>query len=458
MTTENQTIQSRMERMRRKLEIAEGRDESLAKGRDESQVAFSDDIHYHSIGNSLKQLAVAVMSRGLTEITADLVSEGKATPYLENAIPWADGAKFPQEETSMHQKFKVTAPNGEQVWVTGKSVSDVFNNYASRYSTVEKVNAQASTLTVRQFVEETYQSAFIDGLADTTRENYRLFLELNILPFMGDMKLTDVNVSTIQSFYNWMATASERGRKKNLNEQTIKRVGGLTSRIFSVALDMGYIKETPFKSTLLKIKAEKAGHHKALPVAEIDRVKREISTLADDEERLYMGLLVYTGMRKEEILGLHWDDVMLQEQYCVVEWTVTYPTNSKGCLSHTTKTETSKRTVILPTPLIEIMKPLAKARGLVFGGDEPWCYSKSTRIFARAKKHLNIKEYNNHDFRATYATQLKESGMTSAEVADLLGHADTRMVETTYAPTRHEGVMKKLERVERLNTNYQALD
>ena len=69
---------------------------------------------------------------------------------------------------------------------------------------------------------------------------------------------------------------------------------------------------------------------------------------------------------------------------------------------------------------------------------------------------MNIKEFGNHDFRTTYSTQLKESGMTSAEVADLMGHADTRMVETTYAPIRHEGVMKKLERVERLNTNYQA--
>ena len=41
--------------------------------------------------------------------------------------------------------------------------------------------------------------------------------------------------------------------------------------------------------------------------------------------------------------------------------------------------------------------------------------------------------------------------MRSALVADLLGHADTRMVETTYARTRHEGVTKQRQAVGNLN-------
>lgn len=40
-----------------------------------------------------------------------------------------------------------------------------------------------------------------------------------------------------------------------------------------------------------------------------------------------------------------------------------------------------------------------------------------------AFKKLGISEYNNHDRRATYATQLKGSGCFSAIVADLMGYA-----------------------------------
>ena len=69
---------------------------------------------------------------------------------------------------------------------------------------------------------------------------------------------------------------------------------------------------------------------------------------------------------------------------------------------------------------------------------------------------MGIENYNNHDYRATYATQLKESGLTSAQVADLLGHADTRMVETVYAVSRESGIRKQLGRVNELNRSYEA--
>lgn len=61
------------------------------------------------------------------------------------------------------------------------------------------------------------------------------------------------------------------------------------------------------------------------------------------------------------------------------------------------------------------------------------------------------KLYNNHDWRATFGTQLKEANLSSAQVADLLGHADTRMVETVYAVTRHQGVMKHQNLLNALN-------
>lgn len=47
---------------------------------------------------------------------------------------------------------------------------------------------------------------------------------------------------------------------------------------------------------------------------------------------------------------------------------------------------------------------------------------------------------------------IKKKDQSSALGTDLLRHADTRMVETTYARTRHEGVMKQRQAVENLNS------
>ena len=82
----------------------------------------------------------------------------------------------------------------------------------------------------------------------------------------------------------------------------------------------------------------------------------------------------------------------------------------------------------------------------------PTSYSTAQRTYHAAFKKLGILgKFNNHDWRSTFDTQLKEHGLSSAIVADLLGHADTRMVETTYARARHEGIMKQRAAVEALN-------
>ena len=268
------------------------------------------------------------------------------------------------------------------------------------------------------------------------------------------MSIATVTVADVQNFYHWMASAKDHGRKKNINEASIKRISALAERIFKVALELDLITKTPFKHSLLTIRAEKASHHKALPDAEIDRVKKEIPFLESDDQRAYMGFLAYTDMRKEEILGIHWEDINLDEQFCSIEWTVTYPDNNKPVVRHETKTESSTRISLLPTPLICILRPLQKASGFVFGGENAWCYSKANRTFNRARKALNIVKYDNHDFRTTQATQRSEAGMDNKANADLMGHADTRMVETVYARRRKEGIMKQLATIEAMNAEY----
>ena len=309
--------------------------------------------------------------------------------------------------------------------------------------------------TLREFIDKEYRPAFISNLGLTTQANYESYIKLNILPFMGDMRLNEINVATIQKFYDWMANASSLGRRKNLNKNTITRVSGLLGRIFRVALEMGLVSESPMKRTLLRIDAEEGTHHTALPDEEIMRIKREIPLLAVRNERLFMALLAFTGMRPEEIMGLKWEDVHLERQYAEVKRAVIYPRKHAPIIK-STKTKKSERTVLLPKVLVEILRPCVKESGFVCGDEEPWTWTVLDNIKNRAYKKLKIKGFSNYDFRSTFGTQLKESGLSSAIVADLMGHSDTRMVETVYARRRHSGIMKQLDAVEAINSGITA--
>ncbi len=352
---------------------------------------------------------------------------------------------------SQKKRYKVSLPSGDTLWLQGNTISEAFWDGWEKYSSLSDESGQTTKcLTVREFIIQKYKPAFFDTLKDTTRITYEQYLNLNILPFLGDYPMNQVKVDTIQKFYNWMATASQRGRKADLNKNTIERVRGLTSRIFKVAQEMGIISDTPFKNTILRIRAASGTHHNALDDDTVTRIKREIPLLEDEEEKLYMTLSVFMGMRPEEVMGLCWEDLNLEHSFGYVRRAVTYPDNSKPCID-TPKTEKSVRTILITSIPKRVLTSTLQVSGFILGGEQPWCYSHKERVRRRAFDHLDLKGVTPYDFRATFATQAKESGLTSAQVADLLGHADTRMVETVYARTRHNSVMKQLDAIERLN-------
>lgn len=363
-----------------------------------------------------------------------------------------------QYTMSSKQQFRVTLPDGRKVFATGDTVDGAFSSFAKKYGRLyqqeEPMQEKKECPTLKEFTKSVYRPSFMANLKPTTRRSYEYVLKAYVMPFLGDMRMDEITVAVIQDFYNKLASAQEYGYQKNLNAKTIERIRGLVSRIYSVAVEMKVVDETPFKNHLLKIRAERGAHHKALPDEEIDRVKREIPLLEDDEIRLYFAVLAYTGMRREEIMGLRWENIDLEKGVAYVRCTVTYPGCNKAVVQDDAKTEHSIRPVILPVPLVQILKPMQKESGYLYGGEEPWCYSRFSRRYEEGKRLLRIERFNNHDFRTTYGTQLKESGMSSALVADMMGHADTRMVETVYARTREEGILKQRAYLNELNEKY----
>ena len=350
-------------------------------------------------------------------------------------------------------KQRVTLPTGEAIWCTGESIGDMLSNLLSRLS-MNPPAAKKPAPTLRAFVDTVYRPNFINGLAATTCANYETYLAQYILPFMGDMRMDEITVGTMQAFYDWMAL----GRERTLNCKSIDRVGGLAGRIFAVAKAQRLIGDTPYQKILLRNKGRKAGHHKSLPDEEVDRIKRAIPTLEDERQRLYMGLLVYTGMRREEILGVRWETINLQAGYGEIEKVVVYPANRVATVKDNPKTETSERIFIIPRPLREILEPCKRESGFVIHGrtpEEPAAHKTMQRTYTRAFRLLGINgRFDNHDWRATYAIQLKDAGLTSAQGADVMGHADTRMFDTVYAPARKQSILKHKDAVEKINAAY----
>lgn len=324
----------------------------------------------------------------------------------------------------------------------------------SKFQVFLKHLEENKLITLDNFINTVYYKGFLPKKASVVT-TYKFFISKYISPKLGAKYLTDITVYDIQDMMDWMANGSKNGLRKDIVAGTIDRVKGLLSHIFNIAIDMKYMNDNPVKSTLLKNNGTDSEHHVALTDEDITEVKKKIPSLPNERQRLCMGLIAYTGMRPEEIRGLMWDDIHCEEQYIEVKRAVTYAGKGRHANVDTPKSKSSIRTVYIPKPLLDIFNGSKKEGGYIIHGKDnysPIPQATWKRMIDSAFECLGIKgKYVPYDFRATYATQFKENGMTSAQVADLMGHADTRMVETIYARTRHQSIMKHAKEIEELN-------
>lgn len=348
---------------------------------------------------------------------------------------------------------RVQLDNGIIRWASGNNKQELFRCIAQIL--VGPQVDPAKRITLEEFVEQKYKPTYFKTLAATTRANYEQYLRLNIYPYMGYMYLTDIDILTIQGFYNWMAEAGSRGRKKDLNKNTIDRISGLLSRILRIAVALKYIDESPINRDLLKNNGQKASTHKPLRNADINRVRNGIPKLKLERQRLFVVLLAYTGMRPEEILGLRWECVDLENGVCHMIRTVTYPDKNRPVVQEGGKTELSVRQIILVPDVIAVLSQVENKTGYVVHGRDtmsPCPRSTYVKTYSEAFTQIGIKGYEPYDFRTNFATECCESGFTAKQTADMMGHTDTRMVEKVYAKRRLEGVVQYREALSRMMT------
>jgi len=386
----------------------------------------------------------------LADMLPGLLQSSLANLHLDNIMqePYASPC---EGDTDMASKFRATYTYTDPLGVphtirlNGQSKQDTdlqFQQFLGQPAQPVKKHVK----TLRQFILEDYRPAFTTNLCPTTLKSYTLFEEKYIFPNIGDKPLDAVTVKDIQTLMDWLAYGEKNGLQKNIVAGTIDRVKGHLATIFEIAKEMGLISDTPVKNKLLKNNGEDSTHHKAMLPAEYAEVRKKALSLNNPRHQLYACLLAYTGMRIEEILGLKWELINLDEGYCIVQEVVTYPDKSLPFVDPEPKTESSARTVILPPPVVDVFRKHFKPSGFVLSAgrnpQEAMPYVTYQRMYRETFRELGIYgKYTNHDFRASYATWLKESGVEISSAADLMGHKDTRMMSRVYAPTRHESII-----------------
>lgn len=207
---------------------------------------------------------------------------------------------------------------------------------------VPEATYKGDTMTLDTFFYGDFQNTQISN-TESQKNTLKAWYRPQIQPLLGNRPLSSITYEDLQGLLSTL----------DLSCSTLKHYRGMLRHIFSYALKREYIRKDP--SIALKIPRHKLAEVKPkLPAtAEHYRLLYEVSK--DDWCGIIIPLLFETGMRKEEILGLTWEDV--KETYIDVNkaYASTKGGNGSPKLKEP-KTEASNRQIPISPALRKALK------------------------------------------------------------------------------------------------------
>ncbi len=165
----------------------------------------------------------------------------------------------------------------------------------------------------------------------------------------------------------------------------------------------------------------------------------------------FFRLLAYTGMRKGEVLALHWSDIDFEKAQVDIYRTMS-PTKEDSKHIDSTKTEESDRTIPIDSGTLEILKKWrakqGKVTGIVFtnSNDDYYIHTHPLKKLYSVIDRHNLSKVDIHAFRHTHCSLLAEAGVSPREAMERLGHKD---IGTTMNIYTHVSKNKKIETIDK---------
>lgn len=291
-------------------------------------------------------------------------------------------------------------------------------------------------ITIRSWLDTWMEDYKKHELRRTTFEVYKILIDAHIVPALGGATIQGLRPENIQKLYN-------NKLAEGLSPKSIRHIHTILRGALRQAMKNRLISYDVSESVTLP--ALKKGQARALTL------KEQAKFLAAAEDNpLYPAfmLLMTTGLRRGELLGLRWRNVNLTKKYLEIE--ENFVPVKGGAVYQQPKTEKSKGKVPLIKPAVECLKKHRQqmlAEGL-YDKDRPvFCNDAGGPIMPRSFNHRfeKLREKAGvgkavtvHSLRHTYATRLLELGVSLKEVQELLRHAELSTTADIYAHVSEE--------------------
>ena len=286
-----------------------------------------------------------------------------------------------------------------------------------------------------------YQNYSKPGIRPTTRQDYENWVYHHLIPGVGHIPLSKLTQADLQQFFNHMKQHGRRTHVETKGEAMADHSVRSCHAVCRMALDRAVqedlIRKNPAEGC--KLPTLKSREMRVLTHEEMQRFL--IQAKEEGYYELYL-LELTTGLRRGELLALQWDDFDMETGVLKISRQI-YPVKGKLIINDP-KTKAAVRTIILPPPMLEVLKEYKKE---IFS---PWIFPSRVKpdqpmdpgyvrkrlqgILARS----GCKKVRFHDLRHTFATMALEHGMDVKTLSAIIGHVSSSTTLNIYAHVTDE--------------------
>lgn len=287
-------------------------------------------------------------------------------------------------------------------------------------------------------LEVLFERWFVDVMARevvrSTIDNYRSIVKFHILPTLGRKKVDELTVAEVDRL---LAAKIASG----LSPSTVHRIRAVLSQCLDQGIRWGV---TPRNVARLS-RSPKLIRPEGRTLSP-EQARGLLASLRGHRNEALYTLMLSTGMRRGEALGLKWGDVDLEGG--VVRIRRSLKREGGHIVTADTKTLKSRRAVNLPEPVVELLarhrEQQEKQRvdlgaawvetGFVFTSSigTPIDPRNLYRDFQKVCENAGLSHWHPHELRHSAASLMLASGVKLQVVSQVLGHSSIRMTADVY--------------------------
>ncbi len=167
----------------------------------------------------------------------------------------------------------------------------------------------------------------------------------------------------------------------------------------------------------------------------------DLNDLSKDSDRAWLALLISLPLRPEEALGLRWQDFDPEKRTLLIRCTVTHPDRNIPEFKERTKTDASRRTLVLPESIVPYLGKPGRDSDFIVGGEKPLSYTEVERMRSRIRRETGFDDkITPRRFRTTVATDISNKTHDLKLVQYMLGHSTPQMTLKHYDKGRSTAV------------------